>query len=89
MNMKFEITTLGERGQIVIPLELRERLNLGKGEKFMIVESGEVIILKRLTAPSEKEFNELLKKAKEHAKKETLTEKDLIDAIEKTRRKKE
>ncbi len=31
------ITSLGERGQIVLPSKLREELNLTKGDQFVVV----------------------------------------------------
>jgi AbrB family looped-hinge helix DNA binding protein len=34
-------TTLGERGQIVIPAEARKTLNLNKGEKLLVFGTGE------------------------------------------------
>lgn len=79
--MEFEFTSLGERGQIVIPQVFRENLNLKKGEKFMVVEQEGTIILKRITPPTKAEFKELLRKTRAHAKKNNLTEKDLQDAI--------
>jgi len=30
------VTTLGERGQIVIPVEVRKKWKLKKGEKFLV-----------------------------------------------------
>jgi len=43
--MEIEITKIGERGQIVIPLEFREELKLKKGEKFIIVKEDNKLIL--------------------------------------------
>ena len=43
--MELEIRQMGERGQIVIPQEYREKLKLKKGEKFLICEVGNKIIL--------------------------------------------
>lgn len=86
--MEFEITRLGERGQIVIPLAFRENLNLQKGEKFIVVEQGDDIVLRRIKAPTKEEFENLLRKTHEHAKKHGLTEKDLLDAISRVRSKK-
>ncbi len=86
--MEFEVTKLGERGQIVIPQVFREHLKLHKGEKFIIVGRGDSLILKRMKAPTKEEFEKLLKESHEHAKKHNLTEKDMWDAIKKTRRKK-
>jgi len=87
MIMEFEVTRLGERGQIVIPQVFREHLKLEKGEKFIVVEQGDSIVLRRLKAPTKTEFEELLKKTHEFAKKKGLTEKDMWDAIKKTRSK--
>ncbi len=86
--MEFEITRLGERGQIVIPLSFREHLNLQKGEKFIVIEQGDNIVLRRIKAPTKEEFEGLLRKTHEHAKKQGLTEKDLLDAIIRVRNKK-
>jgi len=36
-KMNIETTKMGERGQIVIPLEFREQLKLKKGEKLIVV----------------------------------------------------
>ncbi len=86
--MEFEITRLGERGQIVIPLAFREHLNLQKGEKFIVVEQGDNIVLRRIKAPTKWEFEDLLRRTHEHARKHGLTEKDLMDAIKRVRSKK-
>ena len=86
--MEFEITRLGERGQVVIPLSFREHLKLEKGEKFIVVEQGENIILRRIKKPTKEEFEDLIRKTHEHAIKNGLTEKDLLDAIKRVRNKK-
>ncbi len=40
------ITTLGEKGQVVIPAEARKRMKLKKGEKLMVVSPhGNALIL--------------------------------------------
>jgi len=86
--MEFEITRLGERGQIVIPLLFREHLKLQKGEKFIVIEQGEDIVLRRISSPSKEEFEDLIKRTHEHAKRNGLTERDLLDAIKRVRSKK-
>lgn len=35
-NMPCGITSVGERGQVVIPADIRAEMNLKKGEKLMI-----------------------------------------------------
>ncbi len=87
MIMEFEVTKLGERGQIVIPQTFREHLKLQKGEKFIIAEQGDAIILRRLKAPTKLEFESLIRKTHEFAKKHGLAEKDMWDAIKKARSK--
>mgnify|MGYP001561343187 CR=1 FL=1 len=86
MNMKFEVTKMGERGQIVIPQEFREQLKLEKGEKFVVIESDGILMLQRLDI-TRKDFDGILKKTHEFAKQHKLTEKDMWDAIKKTREK--
>lgn len=87
MIMEFEVTRLGERGQIVIPQVFREHLKLEKGEKFIVVEQGDAIILRRLKAPTKTEFEDLMRKTHEFAKKHSIAEKDMWDAIKKARSK--
>lgn len=38
-------TLLGERGQIVVPKKLREKLNLKKGDSFVVVEKHGMVAL--------------------------------------------
>jgi AbrB family looped-hinge helix DNA binding protein len=41
-------TTLGPRGQIVIPQELREQLQLERGDDFVIAGAGSRIVLEKI-----------------------------------------
>ena len=45
ITMEIDTTTLGERGQIVIPQDIRQDLQLRKGEKFIIIRTGGKVIL--------------------------------------------
>lgn len=38
-------TSLGERGQVVIPKKARMQLGLTKGDNFLVIEKGSVIVL--------------------------------------------
>ncbi|HOX61192.1 MAG TPA: AbrB/MazE/SpoVT family DNA-binding domain-containing protein [Candidatus Magasanikbacteria bacterium] len=38
-------TTVGERGQIVIPKKLREKLEIKNSDRFLVMERGGVIVL--------------------------------------------
>jgi len=83
--MDFEVTKLGERGQVVIPQEFRRSMGLHQGEKFAVMERGDMIILKRLKAPSIEDFDAMLVRGRAHAKKNKLTEKDALESIKKAR----
>ena len=85
---KFEVTKMGERGQVVIPQEFRKQLNLQAGEKFIVVASGDTLLLKRLIAPSEQEFRRMLEKAHIHASRHGLTGADAKAALRKARNEK-
>lgn len=37
------LTTIGEKGQVVIPSKLREELNLDKGDQFVVITKGKFI----------------------------------------------
>ena len=87
MNMEFEIAKMGERGQVVIPQSFRDDMGVHKGDKFMVLQRGDMLVLKKLRAPRMEDFDKLLKKAHAHAKKHGLTEKDLQDAIKRARKK--
>lgn len=83
--MEFEIAKIGERGQVVIPQNFREQMSIHKGDKFMILQRGDMLVLKRIKAPSKKDFELMLKKGHEHAQKHKLTREDLNQAIKKAR----
>ena len=75
------ITKLSSKGQIVIPKELREILGLETGEVFAMFGEGDTIILKRLSLPTDREFEELLEWGSEFAKRKKITRKDVLKAI--------
>ncbi|MFH1181616.1 MAG: AbrB/MazE/SpoVT family DNA-binding domain-containing protein [Candidatus Woesearchaeota archaeon] len=81
----FEVTKLGERGQVVIPLEFRKSMGLRGGDKFIVLGQGDTLLLRKLRAPTMEEFEEMLKEGQAFAKKHHLAEKDVEDAIKKAR----
>ncbi|MBI2142991.1 AbrB/MazE/SpoVT family DNA-binding domain-containing protein [Candidatus Woesearchaeota archaeon] len=85
---QFEVTKLGERGQVVIPLEFRKSMGLHRGEKFIVVSRFDMLVLKRLKVPTIEHFEAMLRKGHSHAKKHGLTPKDLAEAIRKARARK-
>ena len=85
MKMEFEVATIGERGQVVIPQSFREEMGIHKGDKFMVLARGDMFVLKKLQAPSMEDFDRMLKKAHDHAKKHGLQPSDVEDAIRRVR----
>ena len=88
MEGELEVTRLGERGQVVIPQEFRKSMGLHGGEKFIVLGSGDTLLLKRIKVPTIADFEGMLRKAHAHARKHRLTEKHLEEAIRKARAKK-
>jgi AbrB family looped-hinge helix DNA binding protein len=80
-----EITSMSSRGQIVIPLNLREMMELKEGEKFAITGKEDTIILKKIQMPSFENFDNLMKQTHDFAKRNKLTQKDLDDAIKRAK----
>ncbi|MFH1649691.1 MAG: AbrB/MazE/SpoVT family DNA-binding domain-containing protein [Candidatus Woesearchaeota archaeon] len=86
IKMDFEVTKIGERGQVVIPQPLRELLSINKGDKFIVTSTAkDTLTFKKMTRPDPEEFRKLLEKTQEHARTHNLTEKDMWEAIRKVR----
>ena len=82
-----EITSLSSRGQVVIPQEVRDRLHLHEGEKFIVIGENDTIILKKLEMPSFKGFDKLLQKTRDLANQKGLKPEDVDQAIKRVRAK--
>ena len=78
-------TKMSSKGQVVIPEELRERMNLSPGSQFIVVGEGDVVILKTLTTPSMKQFDGLIREARRQARSAGMKSQDIDRAITKVR----
>jgi AbrB family looped-hinge helix DNA binding protein len=78
-------TKMSSKGQVVIPEEVRKRLNLKAGTQFVVVGENDVVILKAILPPSLHEFDDLIVKARREAKSAGLKQADSQDAIAKAR----
>lgn len=84
--MKSPATTrMSSRGQVVIPEEVRERLGLRTGVRFVVVAEGDVVILKRIAAPAMADFDALIREARRQARSVGLKPSDVKNAIERVR----
>ena len=84
--MEFEVAKIGERGQVVIPQSFRSEMGIHKGEKFMIIRRGDLLVFKRVHTPSMEEFDKMLKKGHAHAEKHRLKPRDAEEALRNARR---
>lgn len=57
-----EVTTMGEKGQVVIPQSVRKQLGVEPKTKFAVYGEGDIIVLKRLQLPNlRKEWEKVFK----------------------------
>ena len=50
-----EVTTISEKGQVVIPQSIRKEMGIKPKNKFLVYGRGDTIIMKKLELPSLKE----------------------------------
>jgi AbrB family looped-hinge helix DNA binding protein len=81
-------TKMSSKGQVVIPEEIRKRLNLQTGAQFVVVGDKDVVILKSISPPSIEEFDSLIADARKKGKQAGLKKSDIKEAILKVRGKK-
>lgn len=80
-----ETTKMSSKGQIVIPEEIRKKLGLKAGDKFLVMGDKDIVILKTLSVPSTDEFDELINEAHKQAKAAGMKRSDIAGAIAKSR----
>lgn len=82
----YATTKMSSKGQVVIPEEIRDNLHLKEGDQFIVIGQGDTVILKSITPPSMNEFEDILKEARDSAKKAGLKKSDVKAAIKRVRR---
>ncbi len=80
-----EITSVSSRGQVVIPQNLRDKMRIHTGEKFVVIGENNTIILKKLEMPSFSGIDKLLKKTRDFAKNKGIKDSDVEKAIKQSR----
>ncbi len=64
-DLVIDTTRLSEKGQVVIPKDIREKLGLGYGSRFLVVATGDSIVLQKVEFASERlRAKDLIEKAK-------------------------
>jgi len=79
-------TRLSSKGQVVIPEEIRKRLDLKAGTRFVVVGEDDVIILKSVQTPPISELDTLVAAARDQAQRAGLTQIDIEKAVKKARK---
>jgi antitoxin PrlF len=79
------ITKISSKGQIVIPLEIREKMNLEEGNLLIVSDSDDSICMKKIELPKIKSWKEATKPFREAAKKSNFSNDDLKKLIEELR----
>jgi AbrB family looped-hinge helix DNA binding protein len=78
-------TKMSSKGQVVIPEDIRNRLNLKAGSQFVVVGEKDVVIFKSISQPSMEEFDKLIAEARRQAKEAGLKKSDVYKAVAKAR----
>jgi len=88
--MSVEITKMTSRGQVVIPQDIREENNIKEGERFLVYDAGDSIVLKRIknleSAKNIDEFEKVFSSMWKTAKARRIDKKDIAKEIEAYRR---
>ena len=90
--MEIEITKMTSKGQVVIPQEIRERNKISEGEKFIVYDNDDSIILKRVKnlerVSDVKKFERVFSSMWKVAKERKISELDVKKEIETHRKEK-
>lgn len=78
-------TKLSSRGQVVIPEDIRKRLGLEPGTRFVVLGEGDTVVLKTIRPPRWEEFDSLVSRARAAGRAAGLRKADLVEAIERVR----
>ena len=79
-------TKLSSKGQVVIPEDVRKALGLETGAQFVVMGDGDVVILKRIDAPSRSEFLALAARVRGQARRAGIRRSDIQKAVRSIRR---
>ncbi|MGB9841566.1 MAG: AbrB/MazE/SpoVT family DNA-binding domain-containing protein [Candidatus Bathyarchaeales archaeon] len=62
MTAEPEVTTMSEKGQVVIPQSIRKELGIKPKTKFLVYGRGDMVIMKKLELPDlKREWEEIFK----------------------------
>ena len=79
------ITKISSKGQVVIPSEIREKMNLEEGNLLIISDSDGSICMKKIELPKIKSWKKATKPFRDAAKKSNFSNDDLKKLIEESK----
>lgn len=90
VKMVTETVRMSSKGQIVIPADIREELDVGEGSIFAVIGSKDSLILKKIGMPSKeqliKDIENIAKEGRKRAERLGIKESDISGLIHKGRK---
>ena len=86
--MAVDVLSVSSKGQIVLPMDMRKKLNIEAGAKLAACALGDMIMLKPIEVPTENDFKKTLDDAANWAKEVGYEERDVNDIIKSYRKSK-
>jgi len=81
-NEKADVTVVSEKGQVVIPQNIRKKLGIGPKTKLLIYGYQDAVIMKKLEVPNiTKELEEIYKRVNKKIEKDYELSNDEINEI--------
>jgi AbrB family looped-hinge helix DNA binding protein len=86
MTQEPEVTTMSEKGQVVIPQSIRKELGIKPKTKFLVYGKGDMVIMKKLELPDlKKEWDDIFKAIDKKQLK--LSDKEIQEEVASARKK--
>lgn len=86
LGVAVDVLSVSSKGQIVLPMEIRKKMDIKTGSKLAAYAMGDTIMLKMINMPTERDFKKSLDDAQRWAKEAGYEEND-VEAIVKSYRK--
>ncbi|MBI2041207.1 MAG: AbrB/MazE/SpoVT family DNA-binding domain-containing protein [DPANN group archaeon] len=85
MVHEIDIGTVSARGQVAIPIEIRDKMGLKEGEKVLFVLEGDMLLVKKVSELPWKEVTKPLREARKKITEDAVT--DLVHKIKRSLKK--
>lgn len=83
-----DLVKMSDKGQLVVPQDIRENLNLSPGERFIAFAVQDGVLFKKVEIPKVKfDFNSLAKEVEAQFKKNKVKANDVSEAVKWSRKK--